>query len=71
MEVGALGVQTPTGEAVNTLPLAIGRYEELDENGRNNSLLTAQEVRYPATINARISLDSAGKARSGLLQLFG
>jgi hypothetical protein len=62
MEVGALGVQTPSGETINTLPVAIGRYDELDETGENNTLQTAQEVRYPATINARISLDSAGKA---------
>ena len=62
MEVGALAVQTPSGEAANTLPLAIGRYEELDENWTNNTLKTAQPIGYPATINARISLDSAGRA---------
>jgi hypothetical protein len=62
MDIGALGVQTPSGEAVNMLPLAIGLYEEFDETGKNNTLQTAQAVRYPATINARISLDSAGKA---------
>jgi hypothetical protein len=62
MEVGALGGQTPSGETVNSLPVAIGRYDELDETGKNNTRQTAQKVRYPATINARISLDSVGKA---------
>ena len=63
MDIGALSAQTPSGETVNALPVAIGPYEELDETGKNNTLQTAQEVRYPATINARISLDSAGKAK--------
>jgi hypothetical protein len=61
MEVGALLAQTQAGETVNALPIAIGRYEEVEETGQNSSLQTAQELSSPVTVNGRIALDASGK----------
>ena len=64
MDIGALVAQTNMGETVNSLPLAIGRYDEIDETNTNLSWQTAQELRYPLTVNGRLTLDSSGKATS-------
>ena len=64
MDTGALVAQTKMGETVNSLPLAIGRYDEIDETNTNTSWQTAQELRYPLTVNGRLTLDSSGKASS-------
>src|SRR5438093_832514 len=62
MDIGGLVAQTPSGETVNTLPIAVGRYDEVEETVKNNSLQSAQELQYPITVNGRITLDSSGKA---------
>ena len=69
MDTGALVAQTKMGETVNSLPLAIGRYDEVDETNTNTSWQTAQELRYPLTVNGRLTLDSSGKATLGLLSI--
>lgn len=63
MDIGALVAQTKLGETVNTLPLAIGRFDEVEETGNNNSPKTAQDLKYPITVNGRIALDSSGAAQ--------
>jgi len=62
-DVGALAVSTQKGEAVNTLPLAIGRYDEVEEDGRNNSREAAFALKVPITVNARIGRDASGKSQ--------
>lgn len=62
MDIGGLVAQTHSGETVNTLPIAVGRYDEIEETGKNNSLREAQELQYPITVNGRITLDASGKA---------
>lgn len=64
MDTGALVAQTKMGETVNALPLAIGRFDEVDESGSNTGWQTAQELRYPISVNGRLGLDSGGKATS-------
>ncbi|MCI0422653.1 MAG: PPC domain-containing protein [Acidobacteria bacterium] len=64
MDTGALLAQTKLGETVNTLPLAIGRFDEVEETGTNSGLQRAQELRYPITVNGRLTLDSSGMAAS-------
>jgi hypothetical protein len=64
MDVAALSVSSEKGEAVNVLPVAIGRYDEVDEDGRNNSLKTAFALKGPVTVNARISRDASGNSQS-------
>jgi hypothetical protein len=62
METGALVAQTSLGESVNALPVAIGRFEEVEENGQNSSQQTAQALQIPVTVNGRILADASGKA---------
>jgi hypothetical protein len=62
MDTGALVAQTKLGETVNTLPLGIGRFDEVEEAGANTSWQTAQELRYPVTVNGRLAPDSSDKA---------
>lgn len=62
MDVGALAARTKLGETVNALPVAIGRFDEVEESGSNHSLETAQALRSPITVNGRITLDAAGKS---------
>lgn len=63
MDVGALSVATEKGEAVNALPIAIGPYDEVEEDGRNHSLEAAMALQVPITVNARIGRDTAGQAQ--------
>ena len=60
MDFVTLGASTPQGDSVNVLPIAIGRYEELEETGRNNAPEFAQELKAPITMNGRITRDSSG-----------
>jgi hypothetical protein len=60
MDTGALVAQTKMGETVNSLPLAIGRYDEVDEANTNTSWQTAQELRYPLTVNGRLPFIAPG-----------
>jgi hypothetical protein len=60
MDVGGLSVPTEKGEAANVLPIAIGRYDEIEEDGRNNSLETAFALKVPVTVNARVGRDASG-----------
>ncbi len=62
MDIVTLGATTSQGDSVNVLPLAIGRYDELEESGRNNTLESAQELEVPITVNGRITRNSAGVA---------
>lgn len=62
METGQLFAKTPLGETLNTLPVSIGRFEEVGESLDNNSLKTAQQLKYPVTVNGRISLDKSGNS---------
>src|SRR5262245_54493267 len=64
MDVGALSVSTEKGDAVNVLPVAIGRYDEVEEDGRNNSLAAALALKVPITVNARIGRDAAGNSQA-------
>jgi pre-peptidase len=64
MDVGALSVSSEKGEAVNVLPIAIGRYDETDEEARNNSIETAMGLKVPVTVNARIGPDASGKTQA-------
>jgi hypothetical protein len=63
MDVGALSVSSEKGEVVNVLPIAIGRYDEVEEDGRNNSLETAFALKVPMTVNARIGRDASGDSQ--------
>ncbi|MCI0419301.1 MAG: hypothetical protein L0312_08795, partial [Acidobacteria bacterium] len=63
MDVGALAVQTSEGEAVNALPVAIGRYDEIEESGKNHSLESSQQVKFSITVNGRVRLDSSGHSQ--------
>jgi len=63
MDVGGLSVSTENGEATNVLPVAIGRYDEMEEDGRNNSLETAFALKVPVTVNARVARDASGKSQ--------
>ena len=60
IETGQLSAKTPMGETLNTLPVSIGRFEEVSEAPDHNSLKTAQELKLPVTVNGRISLDKSG-----------
>jgi hypothetical protein len=60
METGQFSAKTPKGETLNTLPVSIGRFEEVSEAADHNSLKTAQELKVPVTVNGRISLDKSG-----------
>jgi hypothetical protein len=62
MDIGTLGVSTPQGDSMNVLPIAIGRYEESEETGHNNTPELAQDLKAPITVNARITRDSLGNA---------
>ena len=59
MDTGQLSANTQAGESFNSLPVAIGRYEEVDEASDNNSLRTSQKLNYPVTVNGRISADKS------------
>jgi len=63
MDVGALSVSTEKGEAANVLPIAIGRYDEVEEDGRNNALDAALALKVPVTVNARIGRDASGSSQ--------
>jgi hypothetical protein len=45
------------------LPIAIGRYDEMEEDGRNNSLETAFALKVPVTVNARVGRDASGNSQ--------
>ncbi len=62
MDIVTLGASTSQGDSVNVLPLAIGRYDEIEETGRNNTPESAQELKVPITVNGRITRDSSGVA---------
>jgi hypothetical protein len=63
IDIGALPVSTEMGEAANVLPIAIGRYDEVEEDGRNHSREAALGLSIPITVNARIGLDAAGRTQ--------
>jgi len=60
MDVGALTVKGDKGEAANVLPIAIGRFDELEESTRNNAFADAMALKVPVTVNARIGRDASG-----------
>ena len=76
MDTGALVAQTKLGETVNTLPLAIGRFDEVEEAGTNqladgSGIALSRHCEWPADIglqrqgNVRTTIDSQPrKARS-------
>jgi hypothetical protein len=70
MDTGSLVAQTKLGETVNALPLGVGRFEEVEESGGNNDLRHAQELRYPLTVNGRITLDPNGKAAADYYRFY-
>jgi len=63
MDVGALSVSAEKGEVVNALPIAIGRYDEVEEDFRNNSLEAAVALQVPITVNGRIGRDASGNSQ--------
>ena len=52
-------VETPRGECLNTLRIAVGDYEETYEQEGNDQVAQAQPISPPVTINARV--DSGGE----------
>ncbi|MEW5976222.1 MAG: hypothetical protein AB1898_10505 [Acidobacteriota bacterium] len=64
MDVGTLSVQANQGEAFNRLPIAIGRYEEVESTTRNHSLKDAQLMTAPMTANGRIQPDASGESQA-------
>jgi hypothetical protein len=68
MDTGALVAKTKLGETVNALPVAIGKFDEIEESGTNNSTQTAQELKYPITVNGRIKAGTTGKAAADYYQ---
>ncbi len=60
MDTGALVVQTKMGETINSLPIAVGRFDEIEETAANNNLQSAQELKYPIIVNGTIGVDSSG-----------
>ncbi|MFN8007826.1 MAG: hypothetical protein U0V70_12515 [Terriglobia bacterium] len=60
MDIGAVGAKSSWGESINVLPVAIGRFAEIEENQNNHSPQTAQEIQVPLTVNGRITRDASG-----------
>jgi hypothetical protein len=52
--------QAVKGASLNTLKLDVGRWPEITENNRNNSLAAAQPIQLPVTINGRVFNADAG-----------